>query len=222
MLKKQEWIFAIAACLAFVVHPTHAQGQLSIVKVALGPDQIATIKTAQGITTRVSFPEPVKEIICGDLYDPGTGKGGFVVQRSENDVFLKPIPPKAVTNLFVKTGDRGEHIYNFDLIVGAMADAHRVINVSIAPPGSQTRRGQQPSDQADEILARANQQAADIEKNATRQAGRIIAEAEQKADDLNRQAAETERIARVRADEMEQRFVFAMMDGSREIKVNHP
>src|SRR5215510_7278476 len=152
MLKNQEWIIAVLACLAFVVHPTHAQGQLSIVKVTLGPDQIAMIKTAQGITTRVSFPDPVKEIICGDLYDPGTGKGGFVVQRSENDVFLKPIPSKAMTNLFVKTGERGEHIYNFDLIVGPMADAHRVINVSLAPPGSQPpRKGQQPADQADDI-----------------------------------------------------------------------
>src|SRR5262245_48885094 len=221
MFKKSEWI-AMAICLIAVTHSGRSQGQLAIVKISLGPDQIAIIKTAQGITTRVTFPEPVKEIICGDLYDPGTGKGGFVVQRSENDVFLKPIPSKAMTNLFVKTGERGEHIYNFDLIVGPMADAHRVVNVSIPLPGSQPRKGQQPADQAEDILARASQQAAEIEKTAARQAGRIIAEAEQKAADVNRQAAETERLARVRADEMEQRFVFAMMDGSREVKVTHP
>jgi len=221
MFKKSNWI-GMAICLAGITHSATSQGQLAIVKVTLGPDQIATIKTAQGITTRVSFPEPVKEIICGDLYDPGTGKGGFVVQRSENDVFLKPIPSKAMTNLFVKTGERGEHIYNFDLTVGPAAEAHRVINVSLAPPGSQPRKGQQPADQADDILARANQQAAELEKNATRKAGRIIADAEQKAADLNRQSAETERLAQVRADELEQRFVFAMMDGSREIKVSHP
>src|SRR5262249_38264414 len=173
MLKKQEWVIAIVACLAFVVHPTHSQGQLAIVKVTLGPDQIATIKTAQGITTRVSFPEPVKEIICGDLYDPGTGKGGFVVQRSENDVFLKPIPSKAITNLFVKTGERGEHVYNFDLIVGPMLEAHRVVSVSLVPasppPGVQ-HRGERSGEQPDDALIRARQQAAEIEKNANKQA----------------------------------------------------
>jgi hypothetical protein len=224
MLKKREWIIVIVACLAFV-NSTHAQGQLSIVKVTLGPDQIAMIRTAQGITTRVSFPDPVKEIICGDLYDPSTGKGGFVVQRSENDVFLKPIPTKGMTNLFVKTGEKGDHIYNFDLLIGPVVEAHRVVNVS-APATIVPRRGQQPGEQADDLLNRARQQAAEIEKNANQQANRIVAEAEQKATDLKRQAAEkaadTERLARRQADEIESRFVYAMMDGAREIKVNHP
>jgi hypothetical protein len=230
MFKKPKRTIAIAIFLVGVVYPASAQGQLAIVKVTLGPDQIATIKAAQGITTRVSFPEPVKEIICGDLYDPATGKGGFVVQRSENDVFLKPIPTRGMTNLFVKTGEKGDHIYNFDLIIGPVNEAHRVVNVTAPPisppPGSTPRRGQQPGDQGDDTLSRARQQAADIEKNANQQAGRIIAEAEQKASDLKRQAAEkaaeTERLARQRADEIETRFVYALMDGSREIKVNHP
>src|SRR5215471_5540009 len=191
MFKKSAFI-GMTICVGGIALYAAAQGQLAIVRLTLGPDQIATIKTAQGITTRVSFPEAVKEIICGDLYDAGTGKGGFVVQRSENDVFLKPIPSKAMTNLFVKTGERGEHIYNFDLIVGPMAEAHRVVNVSIPPPGSQPRRGQQPADQADDILARASQQ------------------------------AETEQLAQQQADDRERHFVLAIMDGSREIKVNHP
>src|SRR5262245_10132701 len=143
MFKKSEWI-AMAICLIAVTHSGRSQGQLAIVKISLGPDQIAIIKTAQGITTRVTFPEPVKEIICGDLYDPGTGKGGFVVQRSENDVFLKPIPSKAMTNLFVKTGEKRDHIYNFDLIIGPVVEAHRVVNVS-APPTIVPGRGQHPS-----------------------------------------------------------------------------
>ena len=230
MLKRSELIIAIAMCVAGVAHQARAQGQLSIVKVTLGPDQIATIKAAQGITTRVSFPDPVKEIICGDLYDPATGKGGFVVQRSENDVFLKPIPSKGLTNLFVKTGEKGDHVYNFDLIIGPVPEAYRVVNVAApptaAPTGTASRRGQQPGDQGDDVLNRARQQAAEIEKNANQQAGRIVAEAEQKASDLKRQAAEkaaeTERLARQRADEIETRFVYALMDGSREIKVNHP
>src|SRR5215831_13457670 len=181
MFKKSNWI-GMAICLAGITHSASAQGQLAIVKVTLGPDQIATIKTGQGITTRVSFPDQVKEIICGDLYDPTTGKGGFVVQRSENDVFLKPIPTKGMTNLFVKTGEKGDHIYNFDLSIGPVVEAHRVVNVS-APPSTVPRRGQQPGEQADDLLNRARQQAAEIEKNANQQAGRIVAEAEQKASD---------------------------------------
>jgi hypothetical protein len=225
MLKNRKWIIAIVMCLAGVGHPARAQGQLAIVKVTLGPDQIATIKTAQGITTRVSFPDPVKEIICGDLYDPSTGKGGFVVQRSENDVFLKPIPTRGMTNLFVKTGEKGDHIYNFDLVIGPVPEAHRVVNVSVAPSPT-AHRAQQPAEQSDDLLNRARQQAAEIEKNANQQAGRIIAQAEQRAADLNRQAvekaAETERLAAQQAQEIEKRFVYAMMDGSREVKVNHP
>src|SRR5215469_2462167 len=165
MLKKSEWIIAIAACLVFVPHLARAQSQSAIVKVTLGPEQIGMIKAAQGITTRVSFPDQVKEIICGDLYDPTTGKGGFVVQRSENDVFLKPIPTKGMTNLFVKTGEKGDHIYNFDLIIGPVVEAHRVVNVSAPAPPSASRRGQQGIEQVDDVLSRARQQAAEIEKN---------------------------------------------------------
>src|SRR5215470_19852023 len=157
MLKDSQWAFAIAISLAGIAHSAHAQGQLAIVRITLGPDQIAVIKTAQGITTRVSFADPVKEIICGDLYDPATGKGGFVVQRSENDVFLKPIPTKGMTNLFVKTGEKGDHIYNFDLIIGPVVEAHRVVNVSAPAPPSASRRGQQGIEQVDDVLSRARQ-----------------------------------------------------------------
>jgi hypothetical protein len=217
MFKKSEWV-ALAICLAGIAHPVHAQGQLAIVKVTLGPDQIATIRTAQGITTRVSFPDLVREIICGDLYDPTSGKGGFVVQRSDNDVFLKPIPARGMTNLFVKTGEKGEHVYNFDLTIGPVFEAHRVVSVSVAPvsapPGVQ-RQGDRPAQQPDDAVLRARQQAAEIEKNANKQAERIIAEAEHKA-------AETDRAAHQHADETEKRFVYAIIDGWRDIKVSRP
>src|SRR5579862_5370991 len=90
-----------------------AAAQSPITTMMLGPAQIGVIKSAQGITTRISFPEVVKEIICGDLYD-GTANGSFVVQRSGNDVFLKSIVSRGASNLFVKTGEKGEHVYNFD------------------------------------------------------------------------------------------------------------
>src|ERR1041384_7544763 len=92
-----------------------ARGQTPVTTMTLGPNQIGLVKTTQGITTRIAFSEPVKEIICGDLYDASSGKGAFVVQRSDNDVFLKPVVPKGVSNLFVKTGEKGERIYCFDL-----------------------------------------------------------------------------------------------------------
>jgi hypothetical protein len=217
MFKKSASI-GMTICVGGIALYAAAQGQLAIVRLTLGPDQIATIRTAQGITTRVSFADPVKEIICGDLYDPGTGKGGFVVQRSENDVFLKPIPARGMTNLFVKTGEKGEHVFNFDLTIGPVSEAHRVINVNVPPvtssPGNQ-RQGERPAGQPDDATLRARQQAAEIEKNANKAAERIVAEAEQKA-------ADTERAAQEHADETERRFVYAIIDGWRDIKINHP
>jgi vacuolar-type H+-ATPase subunit H len=115
-----------------------AQAQAPIATIALGPDQIGVVKTAVGITTRITFPEPVQEIICGDLYDAATGKGTFVVQRSGtdqkpgNDVFIKPVASKGLSNMFVKAGD-GKHTYNFDLKIVSVDQAHRVVNVTDAP-----------------------------------------------------------------------------------------
>src|ERR1700741_1759650 len=77
-----------------------APAQSAVATLTLGSDRIGELKTAQGITTMIRFPEPVQEIICGDLYDPSTGKGTFVVQRSGtperpgNEVFVKPVSTK--------------------------------------------------------------------------------------------------------------------------------
>lgn len=103
--------------------------QTPIVTIRLTEDQIASVKTAEGITTRLVFFDPIQEIICGDLYDPATGKGGFVIQRSGKDIFLKPVKPKGVSNLFVKTGDKADYTYSFDLMIVPVPQAHRIINV---------------------------------------------------------------------------------------------
>jgi len=66
--------------LSFVARQT-ASAQSPVATLALSPDRIGEIKTAPGITTMIRFPDPVQEIICGDLYDPATGKGTFVIQR---------------------------------------------------------------------------------------------------------------------------------------------
>ncbi len=83
-------------------------GQSPVATLALSADRIGEIKTAQGITTMIRFPEAVQEIICGDLYDAGTGKGTFVVQRSGtndrpgNEVFIKPVSPRGASNMLRK------------------------------------------------------------------------------------------------------------------------
>lgn len=118
------------------VSRTSARGpQTPVITVTLGPDQTGLVKTAQGITTRIAFPEKVTESICGDLYDAASGRGTFVVQISGSDVFLKPVSTKGMSNLFVMTGEgANRQIYHFDLNVVGVAQAHRVVNVIAAAP----------------------------------------------------------------------------------------
>ena len=125
----------VSVILLLMILPV-ARAQSTVTTIVLGPDQIGKVKTAQGISTRITFPEPVSEIICGDLYDAASGKGLFVVQSSGNDsqrgnsVYLKPVATKGVSNLFVTTGDKGKNnTYNFDLEIVPMPQAHRVVNV---------------------------------------------------------------------------------------------
>lgn len=124
---------------AFFVRAAAVIAQTPIITITLGQDQIGNVKTAPGITTRLAFPEKVTDSICGDLYDPASGKGTFIVQNSGSDVFLKPISAKGTSNLFVKTGEGSrQHIYSFDLTVVSNAQAHRVVNVLPAAPAQPT------------------------------------------------------------------------------------
>lgn len=100
-----------------------------VITMNLGADQIGKVKTSPGITTRLVFAEPVQEIICGDLYDPSSGVGTFVVQRVGNDIFLKPVTSEGLSNLFVKTGSSSERTYNFDLVIGSPQEAYRIVKV---------------------------------------------------------------------------------------------
>jgi type IV secretory pathway VirB9-like protein len=99
-----------------------------IVFLDVTPDTIVTIRTAQSVITRVALPEEAKQAICGDLFDPGTSTGSFVIDKSGTDVYIKPMNAKGQTNLFVKT-ESGT--YNFDLVVVPAAQAHRVVNVNL-------------------------------------------------------------------------------------------
>lgn len=100
-----------------------------IITIKLGPDQIGVVKTGERLSTRLSFREPIKEVICGDLYDPGSGTGSFVVQRIDSNVFIKPVVPKGFSNMFVKVGESGEHIYNFSLVIVPPEQAYLIVNV---------------------------------------------------------------------------------------------
>lgn len=201
-----------------------AGAQTPVSTMALGPNQIGLVKTTQGITTRIAFPEPVKEIICGDLYDAASGKGAFVIQRSDNDVFLKPVVSKGVSNLFVKTGEKGEHVYSFDLVVVTLDQAFRMVNVAEAPPSPQQQKGEQAAD-AGKAQATAQQEAEEILRNAHAQASKITDQANERASQVYSKAlertAELDRQAALRArQEVENRFVRAMIQGVREVKTN--
>ena len=213
----------ILLAVAVLASATGVRAQSLIVTITVGPNQIGQVKTTQGITTRMSFPETVRDIICGDLYDPTTGKGSFVIQRIDNDVFLKPVVSKGLSNLFVKTGEKGEHTYSFDLLVVSMEQAHRVVNVSPASAAPQPQASGNSSDdpakvvsnaqqQADDTIRSARQQADRILKDANQQSSEVYAKALQRAETLDKQSA-----ARLQ-EEIEQRFVRAIIQGVREIK----
>src|SRR5262245_38693949 len=193
-----------------------ANGQTPVTSISLSPDQIGLIKTAQSLSTRISFPDTVKEIICGDLYDPASGRGSFVVQRAENDVFIKPVVDRGMSNLFVKTGERSEKVYNFDLAIVSAAEAVRVMNV--VSPG---QRPDPPSDESDDKKLSADRQAARLEadeivRKAKVEADKILSDAEQQAKRHDREAEASAQ------KEVERRFIDALILGVRESKVINP
>lgn len=211
------------------------KAQSPVTTITLSPDQIGLVKTAQGITTRITFAQPVQEIVCGDLYDGQTGKGTFVVQRSGsndrpgNDVFIKPIVSKGKSNMFVKTGDNGKYTFNFDLEVVAVQQAHRVVNVlSSVPAEPEVGNGEKPAEpDPAAINAEIERRKADIEKQARQDADEIIRKAQQQANRIVGEAetriAENDRLALARSRQMvEDRFVQALVPGLREIKIDDP
>ena len=211
----------------------HAFAQGPVVSLALSSDRIGEIKTAQGITTMIRFADPVQEIICGDLYDAGTGKGTFVVQRSGtsehpgNEVFVKPVAPRGASNMFVKT--EGKHTYSFDLTIVTTAQAHRMVNITDVAPASSPA----PAPGADSRPAEPEKPSADVERfkadaeqQARQKANEIIRSAQQQADRKTAEAdakiAEAEKLSTQRADqEIERRFMQALMLGLRESKVSN-
>lgn len=225
-MKFTRFIPLIILCVLTLASAALAQSP--IVTLQLGPDQIGVVKTSVGISTRIAFPEPVAEIICGDLYNAADGKGTFVVARSGsdqkpgNDIYVKPVGARGQSNMFVKTGD-GKRTYNFDLNIVPPAQAHRVINVTDATPTA-TSAGTDgarpvPCPDADRIRADAEEQgrrkADEILRNARQQADRIAGEAEVRINEASRQSSERA------TQESDRRFVQALML-LREIRIANP
>ena len=207
---------------------TDARAQIT--SVTLGTEQIGTVKTAVSITTEISFPDKVSTVICGDLYDGQTGKGTFVIQQSDNDVFIKPIAPKGQSNMFVKVGD-GKKTYNFDLLVVPFNQAHRVINVldpatsgSVPdnPPATNGNTTKQPCISDADLEKRKT----DIEQAAQLKADDIIRKAREEAvritTDAETRVAESERQLSSRgSQEVERRFIQAMLGGVQRAEVKN-
>lgn len=112
----------------FEVGSSAAWGQRQVTE-ALAQDEIGVIKTGPGFCTRISFPDDVAEVFCGDLYDPATGKGNFVLQSSGKDIFLKPIATSGISNLFVKVGKGRSQVYNFELRIVPALEANLIVRV---------------------------------------------------------------------------------------------
>jgi type IV secretory pathway VirB9-like protein len=217
-------IIVFCAIALLGIGASHAQAQTQIISITLNPNQIGVIKTTQSMTTRVAFGEPVRDIICGDLYDAASGKGAFVVQRIDNDVFIKPVAAKGISNLFVKTGEKGEHTYGFDLLIAAPDQAHRIVNVANA--ATPAENGAAKSDATEKLVSAAQKQSEEVLSNARTQAENVLAQANQRAAELYSQAIKrTEELDRQAADrageQVEERFLRAVIQGVREIKTSN-
>jgi hypothetical protein len=138
------------------------------------------------------------------------------VQRSGNEIFLKPIPAKGFSNLFVKTGAARESIYNFDLEIVPPQQATRIVYVKDLPAESPPPAAPAANLATADLLAKASQEAEEILRNAKQKAARVVAEAEQRASELERQAADKA------GQEVERRFSRALLLGLRERKVLKP
>jgi hypothetical protein len=123
------------------------------------PQDIVTVRTSLGMITRIALPEEPKEAMCGDLYDSGTNTGTFVITKSGNDVYVKPMNAKGQTNLFVETTS---NVYNFDLTIVPPKDAHRVVSVNV--PNYESKLDAMREKAREEIAAERAQMESEVNK----------------------------------------------------------
>ncbi|HQR37768.1 MAG TPA: TrbG/VirB9 family P-type conjugative transfer protein [Blastocatellia bacterium] len=182
------------------------QSSPGIIFVDVNSDTITTIRTAQNIVTRVALPGEAKEAICGDLFDSTSNTGSFVISRTGNDVFIKPVASKGQTNLFIKT-DRD--VYNFDLVVVPPAQAYRVVNINL-PPYAQQIEQQKAAARREIAEERSRMQDEIDDKIAARQRELDQQNADTLATEQRKLRAEADRRA---GDMATRRFVDGIMQG---------
>jgi hypothetical protein len=174
--------------------PTVSAGSSGILFVDVTPDTITTLKTAQNLITRVALPQEAKQAICGDLFDPATNTGSFVIDHNGNDVFIKPVAKSGQTNLFVKTDTA---VYNFDLVVVPPAQAYRVVNVNLPPYEQQIaaqkaaaareieqQRTQLETDMAQELATRKTELDQKAQADLAAEQKRLRTDADRRAADM--------------------------------------
>jgi hypothetical protein len=219
LVKNPKHAIMVTLFSALILAAAPVFPQQLIVTLKLDGNQIGMVRTAQGLTTRLTFPESVKEVICGDLYDPASGKGMFVVQRSDNDVFVKPIATKGASNLFVRTGDKARRIYNFDLSIVTFEKAYRVVNVdnddAAAQPAAAMATSRAAEDPKDDPLTDSRTQAEEILRTARQQASRIVAEAQQSVDEIQRRAISDA------PQQIQRQFITALLGGLNATRISN-
>jgi vacuolar-type H+-ATPase subunit H len=218
------------------------EAQSQVTSITLAQDQIGSVQTAQNITTKLSFPEAVTGVICGDLFDPASQRGTFVVQNTANskDVFIKPVQKQSAnsfSNMFVTTASG--KTYSFKLYVATQDKAQIVVNVSDPKPQPVTtdpppnaNNSNKPSEgnpptttpcitetdlarRKDEIEQAAQRKADEIIRKAREDANKTVSEAESRSSDILRAANEK---ASKAGDE---RFKQTLMQGVQQMNVEN-
>jgi len=218
-----------------------ATAQSQVTSISLAQDQLGTVQTAINITTKLSFPDTVSSVICGDLYDTASGRGTFVIQNNSKDVFLKPVQKQSAntfSNMFVTTASG--KTYSLKLYVATQDKAHIVVNVYDAkpvagttePPANNSGDGgkspENPSPTAtpcitetdlarrrDEIEQAAQRKADEIIRKAREEANKTVNEAEARSSEILRSANER---ANKAGDE---RFKQTLMQGIQRVTVEN-
>jgi len=86
-------------------------------KIAIEPDQIATVRTALGIATIIQVPDRPSSVVVGD-------QGSFKVEYLDQAITIKPLGMGAKSNLYIYTDWRR---YNVQLISGSESSADYVV-----------------------------------------------------------------------------------------------
>lgn len=230
-----RYLFLLTSILSVGLH---GKAQAQVTSITLAQDQLGTVQTSVNYTTKISFPEVVSSVICGDLYDQNTQRGTFVIQSQPNDkdIFIKPVQKQGNSNMFVKTASG--KTYNFRIVVVAQDKAHIVVNVSDPKPtpvnndpqpnggGSKPTENNPPNTtpciteadlarRKDEIEQAAQNKADEIIRKARGDANRIVNEAEARSSDMLRTANEKASKAG------EERFKQTLMQGVQQVNIEN-